>query len=807
MKHTRHRRALNACSASALAIAAGLLASPSLARAADAAVATTAPAADAPEVEQIVVSATPSQAATIVAPVRGALTATEPQAIITRKFIEEAAPRVGDFSTIAAYAPSMVATPQPNGAGLSDGGKISLRGFSDGNYNITYDGIAWGDTNGPSHHGTAFFPNSTIGGVIIDRGPGGATDLGPANFGGSVNLISLPLEANRSLTQVLTGGSFNTVQEVTTLQSGEVSQLHGAKFLANFQELSSSGYLTNNYTNGNSQMFKGEIPVTDRVTVTALYTHTFYLYNKSDIGDASVAQLEQFGRNFSLGSDTTLQDYYKYNWARKQTDFEYVKAEADLGQGFGFVNTVYSYGYDNDTESGANNLAAASANLVTPAPGATYPAPGAGYSSKLQTYGIPGYSKKNEYRVTGDIAKFTKSFDFGTFTVGTLYERSDSYRYIIDINVLNKQPDYREKASKTAGPSDPYTDVPLNDQYIEFSGWTQYQPFAQLEWKPIDRLTITPGIKYVHWDMSLDAPIEKLPNGSQPIMTDQVFTKTLPFLTVNYRIQSNWAIYAQYAQGFLIPNIGELYVGNLTSTKIQPQESTNYQIGTVYNRGNFTFDGDIYYIVFQHKIQSFTDAVSGQAYETNSGGAIYEGIELQGSYVLPHGFSVFANGSDNSAVGDNDPSNPLYNNHQLTAVPHWTAAAGVRFQHNDLIRSDDSVIVALNDKFVGSQYLINAKCSSAPNGICAANAVLTPVTGLIPSYSEADLSMTYRIGRYSIEGQVLNLFDSQAVTTVKGTALIPGSSAFALTSAQGGGANAPEYQVPRSYQITLRAKF
>ncbi|MDB5461027.1 MAG: hypothetical protein JWO72_2768, partial [Caulobacteraceae bacterium] len=589
-------------------------------------------------------------------------------------------------------------------------------------------------------------------------------------------------------------------------QSGEVSQLHGAKFLVNFQELSSTGYLTNNFTHGNTQMVKGSVPLTDKITLTALYTHTFYLYNKSDIGDASVAQLEQFGKNFSLGNDPSLQDYYKYNWARKQTNFEYVKAAGEIGAGFGFDNTLYSYGYDNDTESGANNLAGPSANFVTPVQG-PYPAPGAGYSSKLQTPGIPGYSKKNEYVVTGDIAKFTKTFAFGKLTVGSLYERADSYRYIVDINVLNWQPDYREKAAKLPGPSGVYVQVPLNDQYIEFSGWTQYQPFAQFEWKPTDKLTITPGIKYLHWDLSLNAPIEKLANGSQPLQTDQVFTKTLPFLTANYRIQNNWSAYAQYAQGFLIPNIGNLYVGSLSQTKIQPQESTNYQIGSVFNLNNLSLDGDIYYIVFKHKIQSFTDAVTGQPYDTNSGGAIYKGVELQGAYVLPHGFSVFANWSDNSAVGNGDASNPLYNGHQLTSTPHWTAAAGVRLQHDHLVVADDSLIVTLNDKFVGSQYLINARCSSAPNGICAANATLTPVTGLIPSYSQADLSVTYRMGRYSIEGQVLNLFDSQAVTLVKGSALLPGSSAFALTSAQGGGANAPQYQVPRSFQVTLKAKF
>ena len=796
----------SACSMLALALAAGLLIGP----AAHAETATTAAAAaskDEDEVEAVVVTGTVSSPVAAAAPARGVLTETEPEAVITRKFIEEAAPRVGDFSTIAVFAPSMISVPQPNGAGLSDGGKITLRGFSDGNYNITFDGIAWGDSNGPSHHGTAFFPNSTIGGVIIDRGPGSAGDFGPANFGGSVNLQSLPLQNVPGFSQVLTAASFDTQQEVTTVQSGAVAGLHDAKFLANFQEMNSNGYLTNNFTHGNTQMVKGQVPLTDKLTLTALYTHTYYLYNKSDIGDADVAQLEQFGKNFSLGSNPALQNYFGYNWARKQTDFEYAKLAGELGGGLSIDDTVYGFGYDNDTRSGANNLAAASANLVTPAPGAVYPAAGKTYAASLQTFGIPGYRKKNEYRYFGDITRFSETLPFGVLTFGTNFERTDSYRYIIDINLLNGLADFREKAATAPGPTNPYTQVPLNVSYNEFSGWTQYQPFVEFEWKPIEALSVRPGVKYVHWDMSLNAPIEKLANGSQPITTNQVFTKTLPFFNVNYRLASNWSTYAEYAQGFLIPNIGEFYVNNLASTKVLPQESTNYQVGTVFQLGKFAFDGDLYWIDFQHKIQSFTDQVTGQPYETNSGGATYKGVEIQGTYVLPHGVSVFANYSYDSSVGTNDRSNPLYNGHQLTGVPLYTAAIGGRLQHDHLFAADDSVIIALNDKFIGDMYVNNAKCSSAPNGICAANAVLTPVAGLIPAYSEAELSMSYRIGPYSIEGQLLNLFNSGSLTSMKGSAYVAGTPNFALTSAQGGALNAPEYQVPRSYQITLTAKF
>ena len=186
----------------------------------------------APEVSAIVVTAPKGRAADV-APVKSSLLATEPQAIISRKEIEEVAPRVGDYTTTAILAPSMTSSPNPNGPGSTDGAKIAMRGFQDGQFNVTYDGIAWGDANGPSHHANSFFPSSTIGGVVIDRGPGDATELGQANFGGQVNLFSLPVEDKLSVRQTATYASYNTWQSVTTLATGPIKELHDANFVFN----------------------------------------------------------------------------------------------------------------------------------------------------------------------------------------------------------------------------------------------------------------------------------------------------------------------------------------------------------------------------------------------------------------------------------------------------------------------------------------------------------------------------------------------------------------------------------------------
>lgn len=770
------------------------------------------------EVDAVVITALKGKAADV-APVSSSLTATQPQALITRKFIEESAPRVGDFTTTAVLAPSMATTPNSNGSGATDGAKITMRGFQDGEFNITYDGIAWGDTNGPSHHSNSFFPSSTIGGIVIDRGPGRAGDFGQANFGGSLNLFSLPFEDKPSVRQTLTVGSFQTAQAVTTLASGPIDRLHGANVTLNFMEYNTNGYLSNSGSDGYNQFIKVNLPITEKISVTALYTHNYNTYYQGDASaNATVAQTELYGKRFALSDDPTLQTYKEYNYTKKSTEFGYIKLAGELTEGLNFDNTAYEYWYSNKTLSANDNgadasigaTALAAANKVILTPSAAYPAGTAGYPSSTKVNGLPGYTKRNKYRVRGDILKFTKDFDgVGTLSFGGMYEVAKTGRARFDYDLLTMRPDYREKAAQFTGPSscrglpmqvapgktwDGACQEPLNIAYNEYSGWHQYQPFAEFTWRPNDKLTVTPGVKYVHFKLYVDAPAVAVKGSIQPLDTQSTFTKTLPFLTANYRIRDNWSAYGQYAQGFLVPNISAFYVNNPADSKLVPQESTNYQIGSVFNSGRLTLDGDIYYIDFKHKIQTLTDLATNETYQTNLGGATYKGIELQATYVLPYGFSVFANGSVNEAKGKGDPLNPGYNGHQLAKAPRGTAALGVRSERHDLFAANDSLIVTLNDKLIGPQY------ATAASGT-------TPPTGLVKAFSQADLSATYHLGHYSLQAQILNIGDSQDITSFKGKALLPGTKTPAETSAQGGAANVFTYQVGRSYQVTLKAAF
>ena len=125
-----------------------------------------------------------------VAPAKSSLETMEPQTIINKSYIQDSVAETGTYTTILAIAPSMTGT-DLNGPGLSDGGvKNTLRGLPDGNFGINYDGIPFGDTNGPTHHSESYFPASTVGSIDVDRGPCNAGNFGPSTYGGSSNTFS-----------------------------------------------------------------------------------------------------------------------------------------------------------------------------------------------------------------------------------------------------------------------------------------------------------------------------------------------------------------------------------------------------------------------------------------------------------------------------------------------------------------------------------------------------------------------------------------------------------------------------------------
>ena len=716
-------------------------------------------------VEELVITA--PGASTTAAPVKASLAATQPQSIIDRKTIDQFIPTTADYTQIVNLTPSMSGT-SFNGPGLGEA-KSTLRGFKDGEYNITYDGIPWGDANGPTHHSTSFFPSSTIGGVVVDRGPGEASQLGVASFGGSVNLFSPEVSDVRGGSQSLTVGSWNTLESVTKLSSGGIAQLNNAKFLLNFQELKTDGYLSHSGATAYNQLIRAVVPLVGSWKVTTLGTWNFTKVYTNDSSGATLDQTKAFGKNFALTDNPSLPTYYKYNVVTKHTYFNYAKLTGDVTPSTRLEDTVYSYYYKNDTESALDatltpaDIAAGKGLGVTLVP-----------NGKLIANGhVPGYTKLNVYKIYGNILHIDQDVPFGTIKTGLWSEKADTgprYRADYDatasLGAPSKVTDFRQKV--VAG----YPNTPQYLEYLQYSGWTQYEPFIDVVWKVSPKLTITPGLKYMNEKIHVDADVNQ--SSRLPFHGSKTFSKTLYFLTGNYKIRDNWSAYAQYATGFLVPDISATQKVNPNLNDLVPQQSTNYQIGTVYHGNKITFDGDIYDVEFQNKLQSTT--VGSETVFFNLGGARYKGIEGALTVAVADHWFAFGNASLNSAKALGASAIlggvpfVVAGGKQIANAPRSTASLGGIYR-------DGNWSVSLVDKYTGDQWAAEGE----------------PDAYKINAYNSTDFTVVYSFDRYRIEAAVYNLLDSQKSVSIKPGKTVPYDQYY--------------WQPERNFQVSIKANF
>lgn len=237
-----------------------------------------------------------SQAAAL-APMDALLDATSARTEVSSAFIQNFTAPTADFSELIQQTPGAFSV-NPNGVGLGDS-KTYFRGFSDGSYDITFDGIPFNDTNDPTHHSWAFFPSPWIGGVDFDRSPGDATTIGPAPYGGSINLLSHDLSPDQNLRASISYGSFNTLLRDFQFDSGGFGGVTKRNsFFLDVHELTSDGYQTFNAQQRIGGSIKYQLRLSDKSTLTGFSGVLLLDTNTPDSKLPTRGNIALFGRNF-----------------------------------------------------------------------------------------------------------------------------------------------------------------------------------------------------------------------------------------------------------------------------------------------------------------------------------------------------------------------------------------------------------------------------------------------------------------------------------------------------------------------------
>ncbi|GBQ24231.1 TonB-dependent outer membrane receptor [Gluconacetobacter sacchari DSM 12717] len=608
------------------------------------------------------------------------LTITEPTSVIQKRFIANNIIPLASVDDIIKFQPS-IWSQNPNGPGIGKAETISLRGFQDGQYNMTFDGIPFGDASDLHHTTSSLFISHFLDQVQVDRGPGTASTLGNATFGGTIGFDSRAPAKHFGVTPYGTYGSFNTRAGGIEIDSGKTG--FGAMVL-DMQHEETDGYLTGSAERRSNLLFKDVLDLGAHTTLTLLTT-----YDKEwqyTTQGATLADYAKYGDNYGLCFNRALQCYYGYNPSTYQSDFSYVNLKTRFTPWLTFENKLYTDGFVHDyTESTDASQNDPSANGVT-----FYSATG----RKLATdrTDVPGKYARAAFRDYGDTMKFRARTPVGDVLLGVWADVQDDRRYTYAIDL-----------SRNGIPVPGKTGTAFNYDISDLN--TTVQPYLEFDWHPLRGMTIKPGIKYSYFHRDYDASINK--TTKQPLNTRQTFTSWQPSIALNQIILPGWSAYGQIARGFLAPPMSVFQTQDVGN--VQPETTLNYQVGTVLQKKRWTLSADAYYIDFSNYIASARINVPGIGMEStsvNSSGAIYKGLEIEGQYAIGAGVSLYGNYSVNDAQYK-------HTRIRVAETPNVLASFGLLYDNGT------GPYFSLIGKFVGNHWGLDSTTDSAGHTVFA----------------------------------------------------------------------------------------
>ncbi len=615
--------------------------------------------------------------AAAIAPSHAPLEAAQPTSVVGKNFIDNATIPSQNFDELIEFTPS-VANLQPAGPVSQQNYAESIRGFQYNQFNTTFDNLVLpGTTSNLAPQSATYFTSHDLGSVTVDRGPGTASTIGYATFGGTLALYSKEPPDTFGAQAYSTFGSFGEQLYGVEVDSGAVASLGGGRGLLDLDRLQTGAYLTGVTTDRSNAFGKWEQPLGPNTLVTFVG-----MYNNSTGHTAygsSLAELAKYGPDYGLSFNPHSQDYFGYNNDRYDTDFEYIRIASALGDGWNLEETPYTASYFRSGTEGTDP----NGNTPNIEPGGTKAYVGGIRINPADD--VPGVSKHNDFRDWGSVTRITKDTAFGQLRTGVWldYISNGVYRTKIDFN----DHDATITTSATA------------NQYNQFyhDRLVTAQPFIEFAWVPLPGLTITPGVKYTSITRELDIGVL---SGNAAGESNATYNKAQWSVDAHYKITPHWVAYFQAAKGFLAPPLSTLE--SKVPATISPEETTNYQFGTTYERDRLSLGADAYYIPFSNYIANLTEP-AGTLY-FNEGSALYRGIEAEGTYKIGGGLAFTGNGSFNDAR--------FTNGVHIAQSPQTTAAGGFIYNRASVLHDHDAVYGSLLVKEVGKQYGLNGETSA-----------------------------------------------------------------------------------------------
>lgn len=236
-----------------------------------------------------------------------------------------------------------------------------------------------------------------------------------------------------------------------------------------------------------------------------------------------------------------------------------------------------------------------------------------------------GESNDNSYQSFGALVQHRQSFDFWktALTVGASIDYSPNTYKANYISVTRS-----EEGVYTAYNNE--VDSMLTDYEV---GLINPAAYAQVEFSPFKGFKVVMAARYDAFVYNYNNNLPNTAFSGAPDNVDQFWALT-PKIGATYTVNKQVGFYANYSQGFVPPQIGELYRG-VKVPVLQPAQYNNYELGGWLNllKNKLRFDWSVYWMDGSNEIISVRQD-DGQTINQNAGQTRHQGVEY-GLYYSP----------------------------------------------------------------------------------------------------------------------------------------------------------------------------
>lgn len=273
-----------------------------------------------------------------------------------------------------------------------------------------------------------------------------------------------------------------------------------------------------------------------------------------------------------------------------------------------------------------------------------------------------GEINENKFYSLGGILQHKEDFNFlhATIIAGISTDYSPNSFNANYIKIHKNDQNIYDSFSKS--------DSLLANYYVNLSNSAFY---ANASIKPTNNLIFSAGVRYDYFIYQFKNELDSNFFSGVGSHTD-VFQKMTPKLGIVYNVSDNLGLYANYSQGFLPPQVSQLYYGSKVPN-LKPSYYNNYEIGTWFAlfESKIKIDVAVYNMLGKDEIISVKQE-DGSSINKNAGKTKHQGIEYGLNYQPIQDFKFRVSGTNAThEYVDYTESGKDYAHKKMQQAPQW----------------------------------------------------------------------------------------------------------------------------------------